>query len=148
MEEKRFRGVWRLVSCDASRSNGSAVPIYGKNPVGRLYYDDSGNMSVHIMKSGRPHFRAQTKFRATAEEMRSAYETYEAYFSNYVVEPEMHRIHHTVLGGLFPNWEGSIQSRFYEFDGEDRLILSTRPLNSKAGGEPIVTLIWERISHG
>src|SRR5512135_3142788 len=122
------------------------MPIYGKNPVGRLYYDAAGNMSVHIMKAGRPRFGSDTKFRASPDEMRAAYESYEAYFSNYVVDSGEHRIHHTVIGGLFPNWAGSVQSRFYEFDGDDRLILSTAPIGADAGQDPIITLIWERIS--
>ncbi len=145
MDEERFAGVWKLVSCDAARSPGNAMPIYGKNPIGRLYYDARGNMSVHIMKAGRPRCMSETKFRATPDEMRAAYESYEAYFSNYVVEAEMHRIHHTVIGGLFPNWEGTVQSRFYEFDGDDRLILSSAPIGAQPESEAIVTLIWERI---
>ncbi len=148
MDEDRFAGVWKLISCDASRSNGSAMPIYGRNPIGRLHYDAAGNMSVHIMRSGRERFRGDTKFGATPDEMRSAYESYEAYFSNYVVDPAEHRIDHTVIGGLFPNWAGSVQSRFYRFDDEGRLILSTAPIGSKPKGEPIVTLVWERISKG
>jgi len=146
MDAERFAGVWKLVSCDAARTNGGAMPIYGKNPVGRLYYDAVGNMSVHIMKTGRPRCQNDTKFRATPDEMRAAYESYEAYFSNYVVDPAEHKIHHTVIGGLFPNWEGSVQSRFYEFDGDDRLILSNAPVGSEPKGEPIVTLVWERIA--
>jgi len=146
MDENRFAGVWRLVACDAARRNGGAMPIYGKNPVGRLYYDAAGNMSVHIMKAGRPRFKNDTKFRATPDEMRAACESYEAYFSNYVVEPAEHRIHHTVIGGLFPNWAGSVQSRYYEFDGDNRLVLSSAPIGSQPAGEPIVPLVWERIA--
>lgn len=148
MEQDRFAGVWRLVSCDAVRTDGGAMPIYGKNPIGRLYYDAAGNMSVHIMKAGRPRFRSDTKFRASPDEMRAAYESYEAYFSNYVVDSGEHRIHHTVIGGLFPNWAGSIQSRYYEFQGDNRLILSSAPIGSEPAGEPIVTLVWERIARG
>lgn len=148
MDENRFVGVWRLVSCDAVRTNAGVMPVYGKNPTGRLYYDAAGNMSVHIMKAGRPHFKSETKFGATPDEMRAAYQSYEAYFSNYVVEPGQHRIHHTVIGGLFPNWAGSVQSRFYKFDGDDRLILSSAPIGSQPSGDPIVTLVWERVSKG
>lgn len=149
MERKRFQGVWQLVSCDVSRPNGGGtVPLYGKSPVGRLYYDAAGNMSVHIMKTGRSRFRRSTKFGATPDEMRSAYESYEAYFSNYTIEPGESRIHHAVIGGLFPNWEGSVQSRYYKFEGENRLILSTSPIGSKPSAEPVVTLVWERLSSG
>ncbi len=148
MDKNPFVGVWKLVSCDATRSVGSSVPIYGKNPVGRLYYDAAGNMSVHIMKAGRHHFAGDTKFRATPDEMRSAYESYEAYFSTYVVDAERHQIHHKVLGGLFPNLQGTTQSRFYDFEGGDRLILSTAPIGAPPEGEPIVTLVWERVARG
>jgi hypothetical protein len=148
MEEDRFAGVWKLVSSDAARTDGAAMPVYGKNPIGRLYYDAAGNMSVHIMRAGRPRFQSETKSRATPDEERAAYESYEAYFSNFVIDPIGQKIHHTVIGGLFPNWAGSVQSRFYKFDGEDRLILSTGPIGSSPAGEPILTLVWERISKG
>lgn len=145
MSGNPFVGVWKLISCEALRANGSSVPIYGKNPIGRLYYDLAGNMSVHIMRAGRQRFKADTKFRAAPQEMRAAYESYEAYFSTYEVEPEAHLIRHRVLGGLFPNWAGTVQSRFYEFDGADRLILSTAPIGVRPREETGVVLIWERL---
>ena len=145
MSSHSFVGVWKLISCDAIRKNGSVLPIYGKNPVGRLYYDAAGNMSVHMMKSGRPNFADKTKFRATPSEMRAAYESYEAYFSTYKVDEANHLIHHTVLGGLFPNWTGTIQSRYYKFE-DDRLILSTDPIGCASKEKTIVTLVWERLN--
>ncbi len=145
MDSNSFVGAWKLISCDAIRKNGSVLPIYGKNPVGMLYYDATGNMSVHMMKSGRANFSDHTKFRATHSEMRAAYESYEAYFSTYQVDEENHVINHTVLGGLFPNWTGTIQSRYYKFE-DDRLILSTHPIGSASKEKTIVTLVWERVS--
>ncbi len=146
MDENRFAGVWRLVSCDASRDGGNAVPVYGRNPIGRLYYDAAGNMSVHIMKAGRPRFKGDTKIRGSPDEMQAAYGSYEAYFSNYVVDPAEHRVHHAVIGGLFPNWAGSVQSRFYQFEGDNRLVLSTAPIGTPPEGEAVLTLVWERIA--
>ncbi len=144
MQSNLFVGVWKLISCDAIRKNGSVLPIYGKNPIGRLYYDAAGNMSVHMMKSGRPNFADQTKFRATPFEMRMAYESYEAYFSTYEVDEENHVINHNVLGGLFPNWTGTIQARYYKFDG-NRLFLSTDPIGYISKEKTVVTLVWERV---
>ncbi len=144
MSKNPFVGVWRLVSIDAIRRNGSILPIYGKNPIGRLYYDEAGNMSVHFMRAGRPSFRCETKFRAKAHEMRAAYESYEAYFATYEVEEEKGLVHHRVLGGLFPNWTGSDQARYYRFN-DNRLILSTEPIEAKPGERTIVTLVWERL---
>src|SRR5512143_1088738 len=77
-----FVGAWRLVSCDAKRRNGQVVPIYGPHPEGRLFYDAAGNMSVHIMKTGRPNFKAAHKNRGTDHELRAAFQGYEAYFAS------------------------------------------------------------------
>lgn len=144
MPENLFVGVWKLISCDAIRRNGSVLPIYGKKPVGRLYYDAAGNMSVHIMKVGRLNFKNETKFRAMPSEMRAAYESYEAYFSTYQVDEERCIINHAVNGGLFPNWTGSLQARHYKFEG-NWLILSTDPIGYVSKEKTVVTLVWERI---
>jgi hypothetical protein len=141
-----FVGTWRLISCNAHRRNGQVVPIYGAEPDGRLFYDAAGNMSVHIMRTGRPSFRSAQKFRATDTEMRAAYQSYEAYFSTYEVDEEGGVINHYVAGGLFPNWTGTLQPRYYRFDGPDRLTLSTEPVGAVPTRRTIVTLVWERLS--
>lgn len=141
-----FLGTWRLISCNAHRRNGQVVPIYGANPQGRLFYDAVGNMSVHIMRAGRPRFEQEHKFRASDEEMRQAYHGYEAYFSTYEIDQEESVIHHHVLGGLFPNWTGSVQSRYYRFEGPDRLILSSERPDEIPPKHTVVTLTWERLS--
>jgi hypothetical protein len=140
-----FAGLWKLISCDAVRSNGSILPIYGKTPIGRLFYDVHGNMSVHIMKAGRPNFKSDKKFRATLQEMRAAYEGYEAYFSTYEFNKDKGIIVHHLIGGLFPNWTDSDQIRYYRFDGI-RLILSTEPFDSRPIHKTIVILIWEKLT--
>ena len=145
MSENPFVGIWNLISCDAIRKNGCVLPIYGKKPIGRLFYDASGNMSVHIMKAGRPNFVNNSKFRASAMEMRAAYEGYEAYFSTYDVDRQNGVIIHHLIGGLFPNWTGTDQARYYKFDG-DRLILSTDPIGTMPTRRTIVTLVWKKLS--
>src|SRR5512140_208392 len=113
-------GTWKLVSCDAYRRNGQIVALYGRNPDGRLFYDASGNMSVNVMRRGRPAFGSAQKSRASGEEMRAAYQGYEAYFATYSVDEPGSLILHRVLGGLFPNWTGTLQARYFRFDGPDR----------------------------
>ncbi len=141
-----FVGTWKLVSCDARRRSGQVVSIYGPDPEGRLIYDAAGNMSVHIMRAGRPPFRDPQKFRATEEEMRAAYQGYEAYFSTYEVDWDRCQVNHKVLGGLFPNWTGTLQARYFRFEGPDRLILSTEPVGSTPNHHTVVTLTWERLT--
>ncbi|MFH1184609.1 MAG: lipocalin-like domain-containing protein [Chloroflexota bacterium] len=145
MAENALVGVWKLVSCDATRKNGTRIPIYGKRPVGRLFYDAAGNMSVHIMKSGRRRCESETKFGASDEEMKAAYEGYEAYFSKYAVDTERRTINHKVLGSLFPNWTGSTQTRYYAFDRDNRLVLSTEPIGASRSENTTVRRVWERL---
>ena len=139
-------GTWRLVSCDAHRRNGQVQPLYGPKPEGRLIYDAAGNMSVQVMRADRPEFRSGQKRRGGDDELRAAYQGYEAYFSTYEVDEEAGIINHHVQGGLFPNWIGSNQVRYYRFDGPDRLILSTEAIGAAPVRRTIVTLVWERIS--
>ncbi len=146
MPENLFVGTWKLISCNAHRRNGQVVAIYGESPEGRLFYDAAGNMSVHLMRANRPPFRDAFKFRATDDEMRLAYQGYEAYFSTYRVDAEKCLVHHRVLGGLFPNWTGTIQSRYYRFDGPNRLTLSTEPMDSLPSRKTVVALVWERLN--
>jgi len=138
-------GAWKLISCEAVRENGSPVPVYGRQPVGRLHYDESGNMSVQIMKTGRPFFQADTKSGGEDDEMLAAFDGYEAYFSTYSVDADRGIIQHTVLGSLFPNWTGTVQTRFYEFEGQDRLILRTEPCGSNGRKGTVLKLVWERV---
>jgi hypothetical protein len=148
MLDPRFVGVWRLVSCRAVRRNGATVDVYGRRPVGRLFYDADANMAVQIMKSGRPNFPGPGKFDGEAEAMRAAYEGYEAYCSTYSVEPEQGIIRHEVVSSLFPNWTGTTQKRYFEFQADGRLVLSTHPIGVRAPGESVVCLTWEKLSGG
>ena len=141
-----FVGTWKLVSCNAHRRNGQVVAIYGPHPEGRLFYDAAGNMSVHIMQAERPPFKSAYKFRATDQEMRAAYQGYEAYFSTYEVDWQRCVVNHKVLGGLFPNWTGSMQARHFRFESPNRLILSTEPVGSTPNSHTVVTLTWERLN--
>ena len=96
------------------------------------------------MKAGRANFNTFTKFGATPFETRAAYESYEAYFSTYGVDVTKQIINHTVLGSLFPNLTGTVQSRYYKFDG-NRLILSTGPIGCVPKEGTFMTLVWERL---
>jgi hypothetical protein len=145
VQKNPFVGTWKLISCNAFRRSGDVLPIYGKDPIGRLFYDSAGNMSVHIMRSGRPNFKSETKFRATSEEMRTAYHGYEAYFASYTIDTYRCVVHHQVAGGLFPNWTDTVQTRFFKFEGESRLVLSTEPIGAVPTKKTIVTLVWERL---
>ena len=97
------------------------------------------------MRAGRPNFKSETKFRAAPDEMRAAYQGYEAYFATYTVDADRCIVYHQVNGGLFPNWTNTVQARFYKFEGSGRLTLSTEPVGVVPAKRAIVTLVWERL---
>jgi len=145
MSENPLIGYWKLISCDALRNHGNLVPVYGRNPSGRLYYDDKGNMSVHIMRSGRRRGNGGLASAPSDEEIRSSYDGYQAYFATYTVDTARQVIRHEVLGSLFPDWTGSTQVRYYELPDDKHLLLSTGPIGSEPGDAPIFQLVWERL---
>lgn len=145
MPDNPFVGAWKLLSCNAIRRNGCILPIYGNEPIGRLFYDADGNMSVHIMKAGRPNFASASKYKCTHVEMRTAFQGYEAYFSTYTIDNQRGTITHHLLGGLFPNWTNTNQLRYFKFF-DNRLILSTEPIERGIFQKTITILVWERLN--
>lgn len=144
MQSKKFRGTWKLVSCEARSSKGEVTHPYGKDPVGMLMYDSRGNMSVLIMRRDRPKFASGNLLKGTPEEIKAAFEGSLAYCGTYKVNEEKKTVAHHVKGSTFPNWVGTDLVRFLEYSG-DQLLLNTPRL--LAGDEHwTVHLIWKRPS--
>ena len=142
----RFIGSWRLISYRAIMPDGSRRDPLGKEPLGRLTYDDQGHVSVQFGRRGRARFASEELRGGTLEEMKAAFHGYVAYFGGYRVDEAAGLVTHHVLGSLFPNWEGQDQKRFFELDG-DRLTLTTPPTPA-AGGMVTLVLDWERERRG
>jgi len=135
---QRLVGNWTLLSYLTQNADGSAGKPYG-DAVGRLSYDEHGNMAGQVMRPGRLEVAPG---QWGAQDVRSAYAGYIAYFGRYEVnEPDGIVIHH-VDGALNPGWVGGDQVRSMRFDGE-LLILSTDV--RKAGGLVRHTLTWKKI---
>jgi hypothetical protein len=78
--------------------------------------------------------------RGNPEEVKSAFEGFQAYFGTYEVNDRERMVIHHVIGCSFPNWVGTDQIRFFEFSGKN-LTLSTPPL-SAAGMTVTMRLVW------
>jgi hypothetical protein len=134
---QRIIGTWRLVSYESSETGGRRGRPYG-DAVGRLAYDENGNMSGQVM---RPE-RAKVELgEGNAQQVRAAYLGYIAYFGTYEVAADGQSVVHHVQGALNPAWVGGTQVRKMRFD-EDRLVLSADV--QKAGAVVTHTLTWER----
>nr|VFJ62171.1 MAG: Lipocalin-like domain-containing protein [Candidatus Kentron sp. DK]VFJ62644.1 MAG: Lipocalin-like domain-containing protein [Candidatus Kentron sp. DK] len=144
MSTDQFIGTWKLVSCEVKVEGGESVFPMGQVPVGRLMYDEKDNMLVALANAERPRMSNDVhKMFAPLEEKGPAFDSFEAYFGSYSVNETEKVITHHVESGLFPNWTGSSQQRFYSFTG-NRLELSTPPVEHE-GSRVVAVLLWERM---
>lgn len=135
--KERMIGAWRLVSYETDEREGKRGKPYG-DAVGRLVYDDHGNMSGQVMRPGRARVERGD---GNAQQVRAAYLGYIAYFGTYEVAPDGQSVVHHVQGSLNPAWVGGHQRRGMRFEG-DRMILTADV--HKAGETVTHTLTWER----
>ena len=135
--KERLLGNWRLVSYETTEKGTRRGKPYG-DAVGRLSYDDRGNMSGQVMRPDRARVELGE---GNALQVRGAYLGYIAYFGTYEVAADGESVVHHVEGALNPAWVGGDQVRRMRFDGE-RLVLSA---DVKKGGATVThVLTWER----
>jgi hypothetical protein len=135
--KERLIGTWRLVSYETDEQGGRRGRPYG-DAVGRLVYDERGNMSGQVMRPGRARVEMGD---GTAQQVRAAYLGYIAYFGTYEISSDGQNVIHHVQGSLNPAWVGGQQVRRMRFEGE-RLVLSADV--HKSGETVTHTLTWER----
>ena len=114
----RLVGSWELLTYEAINPDGTIDRPYGQ-AIGRLNYDDRGNMAGQVM---RPDRAPTARGEGMAERVRDAYAGYIAYFGTYEVSPEGGVVMHHVEGALNPAWVDGQQVRQMSFDG-DTLVL-------------------------
>ena len=138
MTEAKLVGSWTLLSYITEHPDGTMGKPYGE-AVGRLNYDEEGNMAGQVM---RPNRLQVAPGQWGTQEVRSAYAGYIAYFGRYQVNEAGDTVVHHVEGALNPGWVGGHQVRRLRFDG-DLLILSTDV--QKGGALVRHTLTWKKL---
>ncbi len=136
---KQLVGSWTLVSYITENPDGSHGKPYG-NAVGRLSYDEHGHMAGQVMRPGRSEV-APGEW--GAQQVRSAYAGYIAYFGTYEVNAAGDTVVHHVHGALNPGWVGGDQVRRMRFDREF-LVLSTEV--AKGGALVKHSLTWKKLA--
>jgi hypothetical protein len=134
---ERLVGSWRLVSYATRDRIGRVGAPYGA-AVGRLTYDDRGNMSGQVMRPGRAKVEVGP---GNAQSVRAAYIGYIAYFGSYEIAADGASVTHRVEGALNPEWVGGVQIRAMRFEGP-HLVLSAEV--RKNGDIVTHTLTWEK----
>ena len=144
MQSVSVVGTWNLISAKAQNPNDDVIHLYGEDPSGMLMYDSKGYMFAVLMRPGRSRFVSGDPLGGTSEEIKEAFEGFDAYCGTYEVNAEKRTVTHHVKASRFPNWEGTDQLRYFEFSGT-RLILKTAPIPA-LGTEWVVNLIWEQMA--
>jgi len=147
MEADKFIGAWRLVSAEFRAEDGAiADSPYGPEPQGLLMYDAHGSMAAQLAQTGRRPFAVADRMAGTTDEIKAAFESYQAYYGRYRIDEREHVVTHTVTQSLLPNWIGTEQRRQYKFK-DGKLILRTPPI--LIGGRRLTgELVWEKIKLG
>ena len=114
----RLVGNWTLLSYDSVSADGTTGKPFG-DAVGRLSYDELGNMAGQVM---RPARAAIVRSERGIHNLRAAYTGYIAYFGTYEVNEAGDTVVHHVHGALNPSWVGGRQVRRMRFEG-DLLVL-------------------------
>jgi hypothetical protein len=143
MSDSRFVGTWKLASwrISAEEGGGWRYPL-GKDAKGLLVYAADGYMFAALMAAGRPDFLGSDPLAGTAYECLTAMRSYHTYAGRYRLEED--KVLHTVEMCLCPNLLGSVQTRYFRFDGE-KLVLSTPPV-TRAGVTGTAELIWRKVA--
>ena len=143
-DSDKFFGAWRLISTEFRAEDGSlGESPYGTDSQGLLMYNAQGSMSAQLGQAHRTPFAMADRKAGSPEELRAAFESYQAYCGSYTVDEGEHVVTHTVALSLLPNWVGTEQRRHYEFT-DGKLILRTPPMT--IGGKSLTgELVWEKI---
>jgi hypothetical protein len=129
--KEKFIGTWKFSSMIVHTSKGETIYPYGENLCGILIYTPSGHMSVLLMHPERKKFTSDDPLAGTPEEIKEAYEGFDAYCGTYTVDGAKGTVTHHIEGSKFPNWVGTYQVRYFEFSGDRLLLRATLRIKSE-----------------
>jgi len=139
---RRFVGSWHLKSWMVREPDGRESMPLGPEPRGLLVYTGDGWMAATLMVPGRARHAVDDPMGATPAEAQASMAGFHAYSGRYRFEGDGTVIHEVEIA-LLPNMIGTVQRRFFRFDGDRRLVLRTPPLIRK-GAHGVAELVWER----
>ncbi|WP_428741077.1 lipocalin-like domain-containing protein [Tenacibaculum sp.] len=139
-----FVGSWSLVSINNIYQDGKRVQPYGENPEGLLIFTEEGNYAIQILKKNRPLIVSGNKNTSTPEENAAIVKGFNSHYGEYVVDKENNTITFEILHASFPNWEGKIQKRTYDYSNN---VLKYVVTNTTQGGASVIAeVVWKRKS--
>ena len=131
MKENSFLGTWRLVSGDIVNSRGElAVRLTD----GVLHYSADGLVAAQCALSPD----------SADEKMRLEVGDYIAYFGQYTVFPEEHRIDHFVTASNVAAYVGTVLPRHFTFVGARLILRPDLRVQLSDGARARGAFVWNR----
>jgi hypothetical protein len=148
MLKEKLLGTWKLASFTGTDESGETVHIMGEDATGFICYSQDGWVSVQILRAGRPRYTIPDTELGTDEQTLAAARGMFAYAGRYRVDEENQIVYHELEFSLIPNWIGSTQKRYVNFeDGGNTLVLTADPVRiGKDGKRRHTALRWVRES--
>src|SRR4051812_42997808 len=97
----RLSGVWRFVSSNSQRDDGSNT--WGANAKGQLIFMNDGRFSLQLMRSDRSKYRSNTRMRGSIIENQETTRGTLSYFGTYTVNESEHTLTYNIESSSFPN---------------------------------------------
>jgi hypothetical protein len=140
---QRLVGAWELVSRTVQRADGTILKdaVLGDTPLGRLYYDASGIVSLQMMRLARVDAISKPTTPADATNPRVIL-GYDSYFGKYTIDERGGTITHHVEGSLFPEDLGKDFVRLFTLSGDTFTLKFT---SAGDGGDITRTLVFRRL---
>ncbi len=142
MEAKDLVGAWKGLGHDVTAADGTVTHPHGTDTNAYMIYTPDGFVSLMASKNDRKKFSGDVSGRdlksATTEEKAQAAGDCIAFAGRYEMSGEKLLIHIEIA--LFPNWEGTTEIRYPQFDG-DQLTLTMPPEPDGAVGR----VRWQRM---
>jgi len=142
MNARDLIGTWSLEGANAKTSSGAELLPLGEAPRGFLTYTLEGYMSAVLMRADRPKFASGHFCGGTTDEIKQAFEGFDAYAGTYEFDEETGTVTHYATVARFPNWEGTAQVCHAKLVA-GILHLSTPPIKSSSD-EWVASLRWCR----
>ncbi|MBA3669633.1 MAG: lipocalin-like domain-containing protein [Sphingomonas sp.] len=116
-------GTWRLVRFESRSKDGKVDYEFGEHPLGYFVYDNTGHLSVQIMRNPPlPPLASGDSDKSSDAEKVQAFGAYVGYFGTYRVDRTKHVLHHQVEGSINPSYTNTDQLRPYRLKGDTLII--------------------------
>jgi amidase len=126
----RFIGTWQLVAIhQRDRTSGEKTAAHGP-AAGQLIHAANGRLSVQIVRTGREKLDAESA---------------DSYFGRWELAPAEGCVIHHQDDDLKTARAARAVRRYYSFDADGRLALSTPSVRDETGRQVSTVLVWERL---